>query len=103
MNREFLSERINSSDDDITAAQLESSLRKGRIEGMVSTTWEKVASLEINQHTLFGEVGRLNENTRAIESLMTEFAGIVQLDSLEIIIEEQRLRIDSILQGYFLE
>jgi hypothetical protein len=48
-------------------------------------------------------VGRLNENTRAIESLMTEFAGIVQLDSLEIIIEEQRLRIDSILQGYFLE
>ena len=74
-------------------------LRSGRIEAIVHGLWEKMNSVSRDAQGSVQDVAALRGELTRIEGTIKDFAATGSVETLGAVVEEQRLRLDSLILG----
>lgn len=74
-------------------------LRSGRIEAIVHGLWEKMNSVSRDAQGSVQDVAALRSELTRVEGTIRDFAVTGSVETLGTVVEEQRLRLDSLILG----
>lgn len=82
-------------------SELESNLRNGRMETIIVEMWNNLTNSQAEVKNVRKDVLKMEENVYQLREAQKKAANLEKVELMGVVVEEQRMRIDSIIQGNY--